>query len=83
MVKNVITAGGVGRAALGCPEATALATFAVLSKGRPGFFVTFFDIPFVTLSLFLPRFLKKSLNLYASIVLSLTVIDFFPLQIEQ
>ena len=57
--------------------------FAVLSQAREEFFISFFAIFFVTLSLSLPRFLKKSLNPPATIVLSLTVTDFILLQIEQ
>ena len=48
-----------------------------------GFLKSFFAIFFYTSSRFLPKFLKKSLRPSACIVLSLTVIDLFLLQIEQ
>ena len=70
----MITSGNVDKTALKFPDATALAIFAKKSKAFPGLFNTFFAILFDTLSLFLPRLLKNSLNRSAYVVLSLTVI---------
>ena len=76
VLRKVVNSGNVDGACLGIIEATALSTFAVMSKARLGLFITFFAIFFETLSPFLPRFSKKLPSLLACIVLSLTVIYF-------
>ena len=77
-----MTSGNVDKTLLGFLLAAAVVMFVVLSKALVGLLKTFFAEFFDTLSLFLPQFLKKSQNLPACIVLSLTIIDFFLLQIE-
>ena len=78
----LINSGNVDKAASGFLEAAAVAMFALISMARPGFFKTFFAIFFDTLSPFSSEFLIKLPRPSACIVSSLTVIDFFPLQIE-
>ena len=56
--------------------------FAPISKARPEFFKRILASFFHILRPFIPMFLKKSSKPSASIVLSLTVIDFFLFQIE-
>ena len=57
--------------------------FTAISNAHEGFFKTIFAIFFGTLSPLLPKFLKNSRRHAAKSVLSLTVVDFFQLPIEQ
>ena len=78
-----ITWGYVYRVALKFLDANELAMFALITNALPGFCKTFFAIVFDAWSPFLPKSLKKSPNYAASLMLSLTVIDFFRLHNER
>ena len=83
---KLINSGRLDRAVLGLRAPKALPTLAPISKAHPRVFKTLLALlamSFEALIPFLTRFLKNSLNSFASNVLALTVIDFFLLQIEQ
>ena len=73
----MISSGIVDRTFLGDLLAAAVAMFAVISEVRDGFFKSFLANFLPTSTELLPRLLKKSVKPSASIVLSLTIIDFF------
>ena len=79
---KVVSSSSVLITFLGFSEAAAVSTFAVISKAREGFFNTFLAHFLPTLTGPLRRFLKISPGPSACRVLSLTIIDFFPLQSE-
>ena len=79
----MLASGNDNEAAFGLRDANAVPTFAPVPRVLPGFFKTFFGTFFDTFSPFSPSFLKKSPKFFAGIVLSLPVIDFSLLQIEQ
>ena len=72
-----ITSGSVDNTFFGFLLAAAVATFAPISNARPGFFNTLVANCLPALAESFPKFLKKSPNPSASIVLSLTILDFF------
>ena len=79
----MITPGNVDNTFVADLLAAAVAMFAVRSNAREGYFNTFLAHFLPILTELLSRFLKKSLKLSASIVLSLLIIDFFLLHNER
>ena len=78
-----MTSGNVEHIFLGILVAAALPMFEVISKAMPGFLRTLVDNFIPAIAELHPKILKKPPSPSACIVLSLTVIDFFLLLIEQ
>ena len=80
---DVTTSSDDDKAGNGHRDAAAVALFEVISKDLPGFFITLVAKFLPALAEILPNFSKKLPGCSACIVLSLTVIDFFLLLVEQ
>ena len=77
----LFTSGNGDEAGLGHREANPLPTFRPISKAWACLLSTLLANSLLFLAEFLPRFLKKSLRPSTSVVLSLTILAFFLLQI--